>query len=100
MYLRKGDTVVVTTGADKGKEGAITAVLKNNKVIVENVALAKKHTKPNALNADGGIIEKEMAIDASNVMLIDPSTSKPTRIGFEVKDGKKVRVAKKSGKEI
>ncbi len=100
MYLKKGDTVVVTSGADKGKEGTITAVLKNNKVIVENVKLAKKHSKPNALNADGGIVEKEMAIDASNVSLIDPKTKKPTRVGFEVKDGKKVRVAKKSGQEI
>lgn len=100
MYLKKGDTVVVTTGADKGKEGTITAVLKNNKVIVENVKLAKKHTKPNALNADGGIVEKEMAIDASNVMLIDPKTKKATKVGFEVRDGKKVRIAKASGQEV
>ncbi len=100
MYLKKGDRVVVTTGSDKGKEGIVEAVLSNGKVIVENVNMAKKHMKPNAMNSEGGIVEKEMAIDASNVMLIDPETQKATRVGFEVKDGKKVRIAKKSGKEI
>lgn len=100
MYLRKGDRVVVTTGADKGKEGTIEAVLSNGKVVVESINMAKKHTKPNAVNSDGGIIEKEMAMDASNVMLIDPKTGKPTRVGFEVKDGKKIRIAKKSGQEV
>ncbi len=100
MYLKKGDQVVVTTGSDKGKQGTVEAVLSNGKIIVENVNMAKKHMKPNALNTEGGIVEKEMAIDASNVMLIDPETKKPTRVGFEVKDGKKVRIAKKSGKEI
>ncbi len=100
MYLKKGDRVVVTTGSDKGKEGIVEAVQTNGKVIVENVNMAKKHMKPNAMNSEGGIVEKEMAIDASNVMLIDPETKKATRVGFEVKDGKKVRIAKKSGKEI
>lgn len=100
MYLRKEDRVVVVAGSDKGKEGTITAVLSNGKVIVENINMAKKHMKPNALNSEGGIVEKEMAIDASNVMLIDPSTNKPTRVGFEVKDGKKVRIAKVSGQEV
>lgn len=100
MYLRKEDRVVVVAGSDKGKEGTITAVLNNGKVIVENINMAKKHMKPNALNSEGGIVEKEMAIDASNVMLIDPSTNKPTRVGFEVKDGKKVRIAKVSGQEV
>ena len=100
MYLRKGDKVVVIAGSDKGKEGTVEKVLPNNKVIIENINLAKKHMKPNAVNPDGGIIEKEMAINVSNVALIDPETNKPTRVGFEVKDGKKVRIAKKSGKEI
>lgn len=100
MYLRKGDRVVVTTGADKGKEGTIDAVLANGKVIVENINMAKKHTKPNAVNAEGGIIEKEMPIQASNVMLLDPKSNKPTRVGFEIKDGKKIRIAKKSGLEV
>ncbi len=100
MYLKKGDTVIVITGVDKGKEGVIKNVLKNGKIVVENINFAKKHVKPNAINTIGGIVEKEMAISASNVMLIDPETKKPTRIRFEVKEGKKIRVAKKSGQEI
>ncbi len=99
MYLKKGDRVVVTTGSDKGKEGTVEAVA-NGKVIVENVNMAKKHMKPNAMNAEGGIVEVEKAIDASNVMLIDPETNTATRVRMEVKDGKKVRIAVKSGKEI
>ncbi|MGL5021339.1 MAG: 50S ribosomal protein L24 [Mycoplasmatales bacterium] len=100
MYLKKGDNVVVIAGADKGKQGIIDAVLSNGKVIVENIKLAKKHTKPNAEHSDGGIIEKEMAVDASNLSLLDPKDNKPTRVGFEIKDGKKIRVSKRSGKEI
>ena len=100
MYLKKGDNVVVIAGADKGKQGIIEAVLPNGKVIVENIKLAKKHTKPNAEHSDGGIIEKEMAVDASNLSLLDPKDNKPTRVGFEIKDGKKIRVSKRSGKEI
>lgn len=100
MYLKKGDRVVVTTGSDKGKEGTIEAITNNGKVIVENVNMAKKHMKPNATNAEGGIVEVEKAINASNVMLIDPETNKATRVRMEVKDGKKVRIAVKSGKEI
>ncbi len=100
MYLKKGDRIVVTTGSDKGKEGTIEAILNNGKVIVENVNMAKKHMKPNAMNAEGGIVEVEKAIDASNVMLIDPETNTATRVRMEVKDGKKVRIAVKSGKEI
>jgi large subunit ribosomal protein L24 len=99
MYLKKGDKVVVIAGSDKGKEGTVEKVLAD-KVIIENINLAKKHMKPNAANADGGIIEIEMAINVSNVALLDPETKKPTRVGFEVKDGNKVRIAKKSGKEI
>jgi len=100
MYLRKGDNVLVITGADKGKEGIIEKILPNGKVIVENIKMAKKHTKPNAANSEGGIVEKEMAVDASNLSLIDAKTKKPTRVGFEIKDGKKIRVSKKTGKEI
>ncbi len=80
MYLKKGDRVVVTTGADKGKEGTVESVLNNGKVIVENINMAKKHMKPNAMNAEGGIVEVEKAIDASNVSLIDPETKKATRV--------------------
>ena len=99
MYLKKGDKVVVIAGSDKGKEGTVEKVMAD-KVIIENINLAKKHMKPNAVNPDGGIVEKEMAINVSNVALLDPETNKPTRVGFEVKDGKKIRIAKKSGKEI
>lgn len=95
MYLKKGDTVVVTTGRDKGKEGVITSVLSNGKVVIEGVNLYKKHAK----NGEG-IVDKEMAIDASNVALIDPTTKKATKVRFEIKDNKKVRISKASGKEI
>ncbi|MFV0289193.1 MAG: 50S ribosomal protein L24 [Mycoplasmatales bacterium] len=100
MYLKTGDNVVITTGKDKGKEGLITKVLRNkNKVIVENLNMVTKHIKPQS-GVEGQRITKEAAIDASNVMLIDPTTKKPTRVGFKIEDGKKVRIAKKSGKEI
>lgn len=95
MYLKKGDTVVVTTGRDKGKEGVITSVLSNGKVVIEGVNVYKKHAK----NGEG-IVDKEMAIDASNVALIDPTTKKATKVRFEIKDDKKVRISKASGKEI
>ncbi|MGL4589503.1 MAG: 50S ribosomal protein L24 [Mycoplasmatales bacterium] len=100
MYLKKGDNVIVTAGKDKGKEGVVLSVLRaKNRVIVENLNIAKKHQKP-AQGMDTGIIDKEMAIHASNVMLIDPKTKKPTRVGFEFRDGKKVRVSKSSNEEI
>ena len=89
MKIKKGDTVKVIAGKDNGTEG---------KVIVEGVNVVKKHTKPNQMNQNGGIVEKEAAIDVSNVMLyVD---GKATKVGFEVKDGKKVRVAKATGKVI
>lgn len=100
MYLKKGDSVVIISGKDKGKEGIISNVLKTkNKVIVENLNMVTKHVKPQG-GAEGQILNKEAAIDASNVMLIDPKTKKPTRVGYEVKDGKKIRISKKTGKEI
>ncbi len=100
MYLKKGDNVVVTAGKDKGKEGVVTNVIKEkNKVVIENLNIAMKHQKA-GYGSESGIIEKEMGIDASNVMLIDPETKKPTRIKFVEKDGKKVRVSVKSNKEI
>ena len=96
MKLKTGDKVVVIAGKDKGKEGLITKVLRaDNKVIVEGVNIVKKHNKPNG--ADGGTItEMEAPIHASNVMIIDPKTKKPTRIGHSTdKKGKKIRIAKK-----
>ena len=102
MKIRKGDTVEVLTGKDKGKRGEVLRALpEDNKVVVEGVAMVKRHMKPNAANQQGGIVEHEAAIDASNVALIDPKTDKPTRIGYLIKeDGTKVRVSKKSGAEL
>jgi large subunit ribosomal protein L24 len=97
MKIKKDDMVIVIAGKDKDKTGKVLSV-KEGKVIVEGVNVVKKHTKPNQMNQNGGIVEKEAAIDASNVMLL--VDGKATRVGFEVKDGKKVRVAKATGKVI
>ncbi len=95
--IKKGDTVKVITGKDKGKEGKVLSV-KNGKVLVEGVNTVTKHAKPSQSNPQGGIVHQEAAIDVSNVMLV--VDGKVTRVGFEVKDGKKVRVAKTTGKAI
>ena len=98
MDLKVGDKVIVIAGNDKGKTGTIQKVYpKLNKVVVENVNVRKKHKKPTQQNSEGSIVEIYAPIDASNVMLLDPKTKKPTRIGHKVVKGKKVRVAKKSG---
>ena len=101
MNFKTGDKVVVIAGKDKGKEGKITKVLRaDNKVIVEGANIVKKHVKPNG-NQSGSIVEVEAPIHASNVMILDPKTKKRTRIGHNVdKNGKKVRVAKKSNESI
>ena len=97
MKIKKDDMVIVIAGKDKDKTGKVLSV-KDGKVIVEGVNVVKKHTKPNQMNQNGGIVEKEAAIDVSNVMLyVD---GKATKVGFEVKDGKKVRFAKATGKVI
>ena len=94
MFIKKGDKVVVITGKDKGKVGTvIEAQPKKDRVVVEGVNIIKDAPQ-------GGIVEKEAAIHVSNVMLQDPETGKATRVRFEEKDGKKVRIAVKSGKEI
>ena len=99
MKIKKGDTVKVIAGKDKDKEGKVVAVdKKNGKVVVEGVNMVTKHTKPSAANQNGGIIQKEAPIDASNVMYLH--NGKATRIGFKVEDGKKVRVAKSTGEVI
>ena len=101
MRVKKGDTVVVIAGKDKGKKGTVVKVMpKANRVLVEGVNVITKHQKPSAMNPQGGIINKEAPIRISNVMPLDPETGKGTRVRFEVKDGKKVRVSVKSGKEI
>ena len=98
MDLRTGDKVIVIAGRDKGKTGVIQKVdPKTNRVVVEGVNLRKKHKKPTQNNPEGSIVEIYAPIDASNVMILDPKTKKPTRIGHKVVKGKKVRVAKKSG---
>ena len=99
VHVKTGDKVVVINGKDRGKQGKVLEVSPSEgKVIVEGVNVVKKHTKPNQMNQNGGIVEKEAAIDVSNVMLL--VDGKATRVGFEVKDGKKVRVAKATGKVI
>ncbi len=101
MKLKTGDKVVVIAGKSKGKEGTIISVLKDkNKVVVEGANMIKKHIKPNGQQS-GSIVEKEAPIHASNVMIIDPKTKKPTRIGHTTnKAGKKVRVSKKSNENL
>lgn len=98
MHVKKGDKVMVITGKDKGKQGVVLkAFPKKNRVLVEGVNIVKKHSKPSQSNPQGGIISQEAPIHVSNVMPLDPKTGEPTRIGYKVVDGKKVRVAKKSG---
>ena len=99
LRLKKGDNVVVIAGKDKGKEGKILVVdRKNNKVIVEGINMITKHVKPNAMNQQGGIVTKEGYIHASNVMYLH--NGKATRLGVVIKDGKKVRIDKKTGEII
>ena len=101
MNFKTGDKVVVISGKDKGKEGKITHVLRNeNRVVVEGVNVVKKHVKGNGQQA-GSINDVEAPINASNVMIIDPKTKKPTRIGHKIdKDGKKIRISKKSNSSL
>ena len=97
--IKKGDTVKVIAGKDKDKEGKVLTVdQKNNKVVVEGVNMITKHSKPSAANPNGGIIQREAAIDASNVMLVHEG--KATRVGFKMEGDKKVRFAKATGKVI
>ena len=100
--IRKGDTVVVITGADKGKRGQVLSVRpKDGRAVVQGVNIAKKHTKPTGMGQPGGIIEQEATIHLSNVALLDPKTDKPTRVGFRMlDDGRKVRFARASGTVI
>lgn len=101
MKLKKGDTVIVIAGKDKGKEGAIERVYENsNTVLIQDVNTYTKAVKKSDQMPAGGFVKVPRPIDASNVMLKDPKTGKPTRVGIRLKDGKKVRIAKKSGTEI
>ncbi|WP_283618282.1 50S ribosomal protein L24 [Ligilactobacillus hohenheimensis] len=101
MFVKKNDKVKVIAGKDKGTEGVVEQVIPAaNRVVVKGVNIVKKHQKPSNANPNGGIIEVEAPIDASNVMLIDSKDGKPTRVGYKVVDGKKVRVSKKSGETL
>ena len=102
MRIRKGDNVRVMSGNDKGKEGKILKVFPDTgRIIVEKVNLIKRHTKATKTLPQGGIIEKEAPINASNVMLVCPNTGKPTRIGKDVlSDGSRARVSKQSGEML
>ena len=100
MKIRKGDFVIVISGKDRGKEGTVSRVLPaTNKVIIDGINVARKSQKPRKANEQGGIIERDMPVDASNVMLVH--NGKPTRVGFKIAaDGTKVRIAKTTGEEI
>ncbi len=100
--LQKGDEVIVITGKDKGKKGKVMRLFKEtDRVVVEGVNLVKRHMKPNPRMQQGGILEREQPLAASNVMLVDPKTGKGTRVRIKTDDkGVKVRVAVKSGEEI
>lgn len=102
IRLKKGDTVVVRLGKEKGKTGKVLATHpRENKVTVEGINIVKKHVKPSRSHPQGGIIEITKPIWVSKVAIVDPASKKPSRIGMSVgKDGNKVRVYKKSGKEI
>jgi large subunit ribosomal protein L24 len=98
MKLKKGDTVIVISGKDKGKQGVIQRSFpKLDKVVVDGVNMKKKHQKPTQGNPEGSIVEMYAPIAACKVMLIDPKTKKATKVGYKVVDGKKVRFAKDSG---
>ena len=99
MKIKKGDMVKEIAGKDKGKEGKVIAVYaKNNTLLVEGINMVTKHAKPSMANQQGGILQQEAPIDASNVMLL--VNGKATRVGFKVEDGKKLRLAKATGEVI
>ena len=100
--IRKGDDVIVLAGKDKGKRGTVLRMLDGERVLVENVNMAKKHVKPNPMKGEqGGIVEKEMALHMSNVALYNPTKDMADRVGFKVlEDGRKVRVFKSDGEVV
>jgi len=99
--IKKGDEVIVITGKDKGKRGTVARLVDEDRVVVENINMAKRHVKPNPQRGEaGGILDKEMPLHVSNVALFNSQTGKPDRVGFKVlEDGRKVRVFK-STKEV
>ena len=101
-HVRKGDTVIVVAGKERGKKGKVLRVIpEKGRVVVERINMIKKHQRPTQKIRQGGIIEREGAIHLSNVMLVDPASDKPTRVGMKaLSDGKKVRVARRSGEML
>nr|WP_245759839.1 50S ribosomal protein L24 [Robiginitalea myxolifaciens] len=101
IKIKSGDTVRVIAGDHKGSEGKVVRIFRDkNKAIVEGVNTVSKHEKPSAKNPQGGIIEKEAPIHISNLSLIDPKSGEATRVGYEMREGKKVRIAKKSNEVV
>ena len=101
MKVKKGDTVQVIAGKDRKKTGKVLRALpRTGQVIVEGLNIRKKHQRPRRSGEKGQIVEKAMPIDSSNVMLLDPSSGKPTRVGFKTENGKKVRIARKSNAAV
>ncbi|MDO4510741.1 MAG: 50S ribosomal protein L24 [Bacteroidales bacterium] len=101
LHIKKGDTVCVLAGDDKGKTGRVLSIkAKENRAIVEGINMVSKSTKPSAKHPQGGIIKMEAPIHLSNLNVVDPKTGKPTRVGFKKEEGKTVRYSKKSGEEI
>jgi large subunit ribosomal protein L24 len=100
--IRKGDQVVVTTGKDKGKRGTVLRVLDTGRIVVEGINRVKKHMRPNPVKGQtGGIVDKEMPLHVSNVMLFNPATGKPDRVGFRsLDDGRKVRFFKSNSEVV
>jgi len=105
LHIKKGDTVFVNAGDDKGKQGRVLEIVVDKKTgrtraIVESINLVTKHTKPSSKNTQGGLVKKEAPVHISNLNPIDPKSKKPTRVGRRLVDGKLVRYAKRSGEEI
>jgi large subunit ribosomal protein L24 len=102
LHIKKGDTVFVNSGESKGQQGRVLEVIrKSDRAIVEGINLVSKSTKPNAKSPQGGILKREASVHISNLMVVDPSTGKPTRIGRKANgEGRLVRYSKKSGEEI
>ncbi len=100
--IRKGDRVIVTTGREKGRQGTVIRVYADDRVLVENVNMVKKHQKPNPqMGTQGGIVQKEAPLHVSNVMLFNPATKKGDRVGFKtLDDGRKVRIFKSNGEVV
>ena len=99
--IKCNDEVIVITGKDKGKRGTVTRLVGDDKVVVSGINIVKRHTKPNPnANVAGGIVEKEAALDISNIAIFNPESKKADRVGFKIDDGKKKRVFKSTNKEI